>query len=89
MVSDHGCVSFCFGREKSSRPFASNAKITGGNQTLLLPTDRFRYPYIQDDDDDDDGKDAPRTDRVRRGSLYIVLEYLEHDLAGLLDLNIA
>eukprot|EP00903_Cladosiphon_okamuranus_P008581 g8231.t1 len=43
----------------------------------------------EDDDDDDDGKDAPRTDRVRRGSLYIVLEYLEHDLAGLLDLNIA
>ncbi|CAM9472169.1 unnamed protein product, partial [Hapterophycus canaliculatus] len=36
------------------------------------------------EDDDDDGK----TDRGRRGSLYIVLEYLEHDLAGLLDLNI-
>lgn len=41
-----------------------------------------------DDDDDDDDKDTPRTDRQRRGSLYIVLEYLEHDLAGLLDLNI-
>lgn len=40
------------------------------------------------DDDDDDDKDTPRTDRKRRGSLYIVLEYLEHDLAGLLDLNI-
>lgn len=43
---------------------------------------------VQEDDDDDDGKDSPRTDRLRRGSLYIVLEYLEHDLAGLLDLNI-
>lgn len=40
------------------------------------------------DDDDDDEKDTPRTDRKRRGSLYIVLEYLEHDLAGLLDLSI-
>ncbi|CAM9231488.1 unnamed protein product [Pylaiella littoralis] len=43
----------------------------------------------EEDDDDDEGKDSPRTDRLRRGSLYIVLEYLEHDLAGLLDLNIA
>lgn len=41
------------------------------------------------EDDDEDEKDSPRTDRKRRGSLYIVLEYLEHDLAGLLDLNIA
>lgn len=49
----------------------------------------IRCSYMQEDDDDDDGKGAPRTDRVRRGSLYIVLEYLEHDLAGLLDLNIA
>ncbi|CAM9164178.1 unnamed protein product [Ectocarpus fasciculatus] len=43
---------------------------------------------VGEEDDDDDGKDSPRTDRGRRGSLYIVLEYLEHDLAGLLDLNI-
>ncbi|CAM9127034.1 unnamed protein product [Choristocarpus tenellus] len=40
----------------------------------------------QEDDEEDD--DTPRTDRKRRGSLYIVLEYLDHDLAGLLDLNI-
>lgn len=44
---------------------------------------------VGDEDDDEDDKDSPRTDRKRRGSLYIVLEYLEHDLAGLLDLNIA
>lgn len=54
--------------------------------TTLFP---LSIHAMQEDDDDDDGKDAPRTDRVRRGSLYIVLEYLEHDLAGLLDLNIA
>ncbi|CAM9615602.1 unnamed protein product [Scytosiphon promiscuus] len=39
---------------------------------------------VGEEDEEDDGK----TDRGRRGSLYIVLEYLEHDLAGLLDLNI-
>ncbi|CAM9431990.1 unnamed protein product [Ascophyllum nodosum] len=44
---------------------------------------------VGEEDDEDDEKDTPRTDRKRRGSLYIVLEYLEHDLAGLLDLNIA
>lgn len=46
-------------------------------------------PVRVQEDDDDDEKDTPRTDRKRRGSLYVVLEYLEHDLAGLLDLNIA
>lgn len=54
---------------------------------LLVRTD-LAHLLIYQEDDDEDEKDAPRTDRKRRGSLYIVLEYLEHDLAGLLDLNI-
>lgn len=56
--------------------------------TNLFRCSLLAWLQKDDDDDDDDDKDTPRTDRKRRGSLYIVLEYLEHDLAGLLDLNI-
>ncbi|CAM9715157.1 unnamed protein product, partial [Chrysoparadoxa australica] len=38
----------------------------------------------EEDEEEEDEKEA-RTDRKRRGALYFVLEYLEHDLAGLLD----